>query len=270
MKHACGKAYKDWLVNWRKGPTIGVRVADGTRYTSSSYASLPLRIETDEGPREIYIGEVIYIEEISNLLLSVGALSSKGVEFVIRGDTMQMTIPNGRVTVRKSEGINLYRLHVLPGSNENRSLLDLPNKEGDMSANEFHAISEKIQIWHDSLGHPGQKTFINLMALGKIPKFRHADVNCIISECDACNQAKARAHPTPKESEHTASEPLEQIHCDAVMINHQTVGGKKGFSLIVDEFTKFVDVRTITHKNETQVHIQDFVARMEAIGHTVK
>ena len=47
------------------------------------------------------------------------------------------------------------------------------------------------------------------------------------------------------------------------------MGGKTGFSLIVDEYSKFVDVRLITRKNETQNHIKEFINKMAAYGHRV-
>ena len=40
--------------------------------------------------------------------------------------------------------------------------------------------------------------------------------------------------------------------------------------MIVDEFTKFIDVKLITRKNEMQDHIKDFVMCMKALGHNVK
>src|SRR6185312_16950385 len=48
-----------------------------------------------------------------------------------------------------------------------------------------------------------------------------------------------------------------------------TASGKTGFSLIVDKYSKFIDVCLISQKNETQDHIKDFVARMAALGHKV-
>ena len=48
-----------------------------------------------------------------------------------------------------------------------------------------------------------------------------------------------------------------------------TFGSKRGFSLIVDEYLKFIDVRLIVHKNETQDHIKEFGVRMVAHGHQV-
>ena len=80
------------------------------------------------------------------------------------------------------------------------------------------------------------------MMNGSIPKFQYSDVNRVISNCEACNLAKACTKKTPAKTDHPATSPLERIHCDAVMIKHRTEGGKQGFSMIVNEFTKFIDV----------------------------
>ena len=262
-RHACGKSFKSWLTDWRDGPTVTVKVADGSRYSSSRYASLPVQIDTDKGLKQIVIGEVLYIEELSNLLLSVGAMTAKGVEFAIAKGHMTMILPGGTVTVPKAMGENLYRLHVFPIDGTNAVHTDL-------LAFGLHTMEERIQIWHNAIGHPGKKNFIRLMSKGKIPRFRYSDVNRVISNCEACNLAKARAKKTPERTEHPATEPLERIHCDAVMIKHKTMGGSQGFSLIVDEFTKYVDVKLIRKKNETQGHIKEFILRMKALGHQVK
>ena len=79
--HVCGKNYERKLVNMRRGPTICVRMADGMTRESNVYGLLILKIRTDSGPRKIGLGEVLYIEEITNLLLSVGMMTLKGAEF---------------------------------------------------------------------------------------------------------------------------------------------------------------------------------------------
>ena len=80
-QHVCRKNYKRKLVNVRRGPTICIRMANGMTRESNIYRSLILKIRTDSGPRKIRLGEVLYIKEITNLLLSVGMIMSKGVEF---------------------------------------------------------------------------------------------------------------------------------------------------------------------------------------------
>ena len=79
--HICGKNYKRKLVNMRRGPTICIRMADGTTRELNVYRLLILKIRTDSRPRKIRLGEVLYIEEITNLLLSIGMMMSKGAEF---------------------------------------------------------------------------------------------------------------------------------------------------------------------------------------------
>ena len=89
-------------------------------------------------------------------------------------------------------------------------------------------------------------------------------------KCKACNMAKARALPVPQESKNRVEKPMQWIHCDAVTRLPLTMSGKTGFSLIVDEYSKCVDVWLIMRKNEMQDHIKDFVRRMDVLGHQVE
>ena len=160
-RHVCGRTFRDKLTNWRTGPSIRVRVANGHTHVSSEYATLPITVKTDDGPRKIIIGEVLYVEEITNLLLSVGAMTAKGIDFTMSKDTMRMDLPNTSITIQKSPGENLYRLSVLSEASDNRVHLNDPSfSVMEQSAFGFRSTSEQIRIWHDSLGHIGQKTFI--------------------------------------------------------------------------------------------------------------
>ena len=120
-------------------------------------------------------------------------------------------------------------------------------------------ISEYVWIWHNTLGHPGRSVMCNLAGKGKIPKFWTKDIDDVILQCPACNLAKARALPMPEEIKNGATKVMEWIHCDGITGLPPTVGGKTGFLLIVDEFSKFIDVRLISWKNKTQDHIKEFV-----------
>ena len=108
------------------------------------------------------IGKVLYIKELSSLLLSIGVMTAKGVEFTISKGLMTMTLPSGTVTVPKAKGENLYRLRVFPIGGTDVAHTNL-------SAYSLHSTQEHIQIWHNAIGHPGKKNFIRLMSQGKIP-----------------------------------------------------------------------------------------------------
>ena len=214
-RHVCGKSFFGKLQNWRTGPPVRVRVADGSRHTSDQYVSLTLSIKTDDGPREIFISEVLYIEEITNLLLSIGSMTQKGINFTFSQDTLKMAMPTGSVTVRKSPLENLYKLQVLDAKSDMKGL-----NLAQENINRFETVPEKILIWHNALGHPGHSAMIRLSDGEKIPKFRPRDIQRALKGCNACNISKTRAHTTPKQSENPATKTLERIHCDAVMIGH--------------------------------------------------
>jgi hypothetical protein len=82
--------------------------------------------------------------------------------------------------------------------------------------------------------------------------------------------AKVRALLVLQESGNQVEKPMQRIHCNAVTGLPPTMSGKTGFSLIVDEYSKFVDVRLIIRKNKTQDHIKEFIKRMDALGHWVE
>ena len=105
--------YKRKLVNMRRGPTICIRMADGTTRESNVYRLLILKIRTDSGPRKIRLGEVLYIKEITNLLLSVGMMTLKGAEFHMAQDHMTMTIGDIHTCIMKQGSKNLYRLQII-------------------------------------------------------------------------------------------------------------------------------------------------------------
>ena len=112
-RHVCGKNYESKLLNVRRGPTIRVRMADRTSRESNKYGSLILRIKTERGPRKIGLGEVLYIEEITNLLLSMGMMTAKGAEFHMAKDHMTMSIGDIKTKITKREGENLYWLQII-------------------------------------------------------------------------------------------------------------------------------------------------------------
>ena len=92
----------------------------------------------------------------------------------------------------------------------------------------------------------------------------------MIKDCKSCRQAKAQANPVPKISNYPAEKVRQQIHCDVVMVSTPTIGKRNGYSMIVDEFTKEVDIKIITRKNETIQHLQEYVMRLEEMGFKIK
>ena len=158
--HVCSYHFCKKLIGWHTGPTVSIWVANGKQHTSDQYASLLLTISTDEGPREVIFSEVLYIEEITNLLLLVGVMTQQGATFTFTKDSMTMEHPSMTITVQKSTDENLYRLQFL-NSSDGPNLgheTQLPKKEVNISL----AISKEILNQHYTLGHLGQGVMIQL------------------------------------------------------------------------------------------------------------
>ena len=269
-RHVCGASMKKFVKQWRNGPKIRVSVADGTIHESNLYCTLEVKIMTSKGPQTIQIDDVLYIEDLCSMLLSISRICQKGYDVKFRENTCEIHGPQGvDINIIRPEGDTLFRIPILEGHSRNQGSGPLPNMEGTTKVMGAKTTSEYVRIWHNALGHPGRSVMCNLSGKGKIPKFRMKDIDDVISRCAACNLAKARALPVPEESKNRATKVMERIHCDAVTGLPPTAGGKTGFLLIVDEFSKFIDVRLISRKNETQDHIKEFVDRMESLGHRI-
>ena len=279
--HVCGAAFAKYMSEWHDGPEVTVRVADGNPHISKRYGTFRARVETANGARNLVIRDVLFVEPIQSMLVSVSKLCRGGYSVDFHGNRCTLRDSQGQtLEVLKKAQENLFRLPLTSGNSQKRpddaddvdgNKSDrLPKKENNSIVAFFSkTTSENIRAWHYSLGHPGIGMMTSLSNNGKIPKFNRSDIAEVVTKCPYCNVAKARALPVPDQSENRVTKIMERIHCDAVTKLPATFGRKMGFSLIVDEFSKFIDVKLITHKNETQDHIKEFVAKMAAHGHRV-
>ena len=92
----------------------------------------------------------------------------------------------------------------------------------------------------------------------------------MIKDCKSCRQAKAQANPVPKISNYPVKKVRQQIHCDAVMVSTPMIGKRNGYSMIMDKFTKEVDIKIITRKNEMIQHLQEYMTRLEKMGFKIE
>ena len=97
-----------------------------------------------------------------------------------------------------------------------------------------------------------------------------SDIKRVIKDCESCRQAKAQANPVPKISNYPAKKVRQQIHCDTVMVSTPTIGKRNGYLMIMDKFTKEVDIKIITRKNEMIQHLQEYVTRLEEMGFKIE
>ncbi len=134
---------------------------------------------TKTGPQDVKIDDVLYIDKICNMLLSVSKLCRKGFKVKFKGNLCKIRGPGGsEILIKRGENNTLFCLLVESPFSEKRENMtnkegnqSSPNMENNVTAMGAQSTSENIQIWHNALGHPGANMMDKLSRSGKIPSF---------------------------------------------------------------------------------------------------
>ena len=104
-------------------------------------------------------------------------------------------------------------------------------------------------IWHKRFGHLGENNLRKLINRDMV-----LNLECSTKEldfCESCAIGKACSLPFPRHSESRATEVLELLHTDVIgPMQTPSIGGAKYIVTFIDDMSRFVWVRFITHKSE--------------------
>jgi len=110
---------------------------------------------------------------------------------------------------------------------------------------------ESCLLWHRRLGHASMHTITKLISKNLVrgmPKFK-VDFDHV---CDACQMDKQTMRRFKSKNMISTSRPLELLHMDLFGPTRTTsLGGMKYALVIVDNFSRFIWVLFIVHKDET-------------------
>jgi hypothetical protein len=76
LRHMCGAEMKQYMMEWHHGPRVKVTVADGKTHKSNLYGTITATVTTKTGPQDVKIDNILYIDKICNMLLSVSRFVS--------------------------------------------------------------------------------------------------------------------------------------------------------------------------------------------------
>ena len=144
---------------------------------------------------------------------------------------------------------------------EGKKVLEVP-RVGDLYCHTepaSHAFCSKSpEEWHRSLGHPSEKKLQTLQKLHPELDLKHP------KHCDTCVMAKQRQKPYPTTKEGT-THPLELIHVDLCDAKGTGYDKSKYFLLLMDEYSKYIEVFPLTTKASDAVlgKFISFRTRME-------
>ena len=127
----------------------------------------------------------------------------------------------------------------------------------DQVMSKCYASSQSID-WHARLGHTNQKSLEVLKQKGPLP------VSTAPSNCQACLLGKSTKMPQSKKSIQKATAPLQIIHSDICgPINAKSTHGYQYYITFIDEFSGFIHIKPLTHKDEALSAFKYFLAKYE-------
>lgn len=110
--------------------------------------------------------------------------------------------------------------------------------------------NESLELWHQRLGHVNLKNLKRLSRKEIVRGLPNLGSNDDMI-CGPCQIGKQIKSPHRKLNEITTSKPLELVHLDLVgPVQTLSLGGKKYFLVMVDDFSRFTWVALLKDKSE--------------------
>lgn len=184
------------------------------------------------------IGDVYYVPDLKNNLLSVGQLQEKGLTVIFKDGTCNISHPQ--------RGIMVECL-----ISKNRMFILLNETSGKVSEDRCLIIKTKdqSQLWHHRYGHLSYKGLHSLyfrqMVIG-LPKIIVSNITC-----DACMKGKQHRVPIPKRSQWRATERLQLVHADLCgPITPASNSHKRYLLCLIDDFSRKAWIYFLAEKTE--------------------
>lgn len=191
--------------------------------------------------------DVYYIPRLKSNIVSLGQLDENGCSTLIEDGFLQLRDRKRRLLARVRRGRN--RLYVV--TLDIAQPVCLAARRGD-----------DAWCWHARYGHLNFESLRKLASRGMVrgmPQIEH--VNQI---CDSCLAGKQRRTPFPQVAKYRAQKLLELVHGDICgAIKPATPAGNSYFLLLVDDYSRYMWLTLLKHKDEAAQAIQRFKARTE-------
>ncbi|KAL8162473.1 hypothetical protein V2J09_013962 [Rumex salicifolius] len=196
------------------------------------------------GEASFTIGEVYFVPELKNNLLSVGQLLERGLAVLFQGGVCRVFHPDKGTIAECAVGTN--RLFLV--------LAEPPaHSEDKKHAEEEHCLQTNStnlpKLWHERYGHLSQKGLQMLQAkemVHGLPKLLP-----LTDVCVDCLNGKQTRVPIPKQSTWRSSQPLELVYSDICgPISPMSHSGKQYFLSFIDDFSRKGWVYLLAEKSE--------------------
>lgn len=215
-----------------------VKLGNNTRMEVSGKGNVKLEVNGVN----CVIGDVFYVPELKNNLLSIGQLQERGLAIFIQSGKCRIYHPQKGLIIQSEMSAN--RMFVLVARIQ--STLSDSNQEIC-----FNTITQDLtHLWHCRLGHisnTGLQALQRKKMVHGLPQLPASDV-----VCTDCLKGKQHREPIPKRSTWRATQRLELIHADLCgPISPNSNNGKKYVLCLIDDYSRKAWSYFLNEKSET-------------------
>jgi Reverse transcriptase (RNA-dependent DNA polymerase)/gag-polypeptide of LTR copia-type/Integrase core domain/GAG-pre-integrase domain len=207
---------------------------------------------------------VLFVPNIAANLLSVSRMTASGLNISFVGNECIIRNKSGEIIGRATkQSSNLYRLVVQ---------IDLPLVVTPIAATAVTTGITDAKIWHDRLGHIGIESMSTLKNLVTGFNCNLNDSDNLIATCQGCLKGKAHRSAMPDAATHRATVPLELVHSDICgPMNVESIGGSSYFITFIDDYSRYIVIKTMKSKDEALKHFLDYKGWAEnSTGYNIK
>lgn len=192
-----------------------------------------LRLKMHDGTIR-QLKEVRYVPDLKKNLISLGALESNGYKITMEGGVLKV-VRGAFLAMRGIRERNLYFL-------EAHTVLGRASISTSIEDNS----SDTSRLWHMRLGHVGEKGLQNLVNRGLLKGAKSGKLD-FCEHCVLGKQTRVRFGTAIHRTKGT----LDYVHTDVWGPSQNvSLGGKRWFVTFIDDFSRYVWVYTMKHKDE--------------------
>ena len=121
--------------------------------------------------------------------------------------------------------------------------------------------NQSVVTWHRRLGHAPINSFKDIKNSVADPHVLPIELNEI--SCVVCDKSKM-TRKISRETGNSCKEILEKNHSDvAGPFPTKSLGGKFYYVSFIDEYSRYTEIKFLTHKNEVESATKEYIRRMK-------
>ena len=266
---------------------MAILAAGNNAIQAVGIGTLNINIKYQDGNvRTCTMANCLHVPDLNFTLFSCDAALSNNRKITLKKQIAKI-VEGGNVIATATKRGAFYYLdcdlkvtsnHNVKGSNDAHRKNSV-HETYECNNGNFRAADESVfslngrttaNIWHQRFGHLGENNLRKLIDSDMV-----LNLDCSTKEldfCESCAIGKACSLPFPRHSESRATEVLELLHTDVIgPMQTPSIGGAKYIVTFIDDMSRFVWVRFITHKSEVLKKFKALVQQLEtATGKKLK